>query len=123
MKDVDTFGLLVNYCITARYLSNRAHALQLQQLTTPLYYHTNFEKPSIRLPMSNKSSASILLATVTAVAAAATTAYAFSSKQQNGITHTSHHFNVPPEILKSDCQCKQELILALRLALEGERIV
>lgn len=69
----------------------------------------------------SKSSASILLATVTAVAAAATTAYAFSTrKQHNGTTHSSHHFDVPPEILKSDCQCKQELILALRLALEGE---
>jgi hypothetical protein len=68
----------------------------------------------------SKTSSSLLLAAAT-VAAAATTAYAFSTRKgTGGISHSSHHFNVPPEILKSDCECKQELILAVRLALEGE---
>lgn len=68
----------------------------------------------------SKSASSILLAVTTAVVAAATT-YAFShSKNANGVTHASHHFDVPPEILKSDCSFKKELILAVRLALEGK---
>jgi hypothetical protein len=69
----------------------------------------------------SKSSPSLLLAAAT-MAAAATTAYAFSTRKSSGMTHSSHHFNVPPELLKSDCGCKQELILAVRLALEGEQL-
>ena len=30
------------------------------------------------------------------------------------------HFDVPPEILVGDCECKEVVILAVRLALEGE---
>ena len=30
------------------------------------------------------------------------------------------HFDVPPEILVGDCECKEAVILAVRLALEGE---
>jgi hypothetical protein len=30
------------------------------------------------------------------------------------------HFEVPPEILEGDCECREEVVLAVRLALEGE---
>jgi hypothetical protein len=68
--------------------------------------------------MSNSSS--LLLIAVAAASAAIT--YAFTTSKGNGMTHSQHHFNVPPEILKGDCHCKQELILAVRLALEGKDI-
>jgi hypothetical protein len=45
--------------------------------------------------------------------------YAFSTTKSNS-SHSQHHFNVPPEILSSDCSCKKELILAVRLALDGK---
>lgn len=70
--------------------------------------------------MSNSSHSFLLIAAAAAAAAATTAVYAFTSAKTRGVTHCQHHFNVPHEILKTDCPCKQELILAVRLALEGE---
>eukprot|EP00804_Cyclotella_cryptica_P016009 CCRYP_004167-RA/>CCRYP_004167-RA protein AED:0.09 eAED:0.09 QI:103/1/1/1/0.75/0.6/5/573/348 len=66
--------------------------------------------------MSNSSHSFLLIAAATAATMAVC---AFTSGKRSGVPHSQHHFNVPPEILKSDCQCKQELILAVRLALEA----
>jgi hypothetical protein len=32
----------------------------------------------------------------------------------------AHRYDVPPEILVGDCACREEVLLAVRLALEGE---
>ena len=80
--------------------------------------------------MSNGSvgtSSLFLIAAATAAAAATTMVYASAfgmsnhggsrSKGNSGVKH--QHFNVPSEILQGDCECREEVILAVRLALEG----
>lgn len=63
-----------------------------------------------------------------AAATAVTAALAYSSSSAFGVrrggsdANKQQHFNVPPEILNGDCEYKDEVILAVRLALEGENI-
>jgi hypothetical protein len=38
----------------------------------------------------------------------------------NVATVRGHRYDVPPEILVGDCVCREEVVLAVHLALEGE---
>lgn len=68
----------------------------------------------------------VMKITLAAVAAAAATslvyASAFSTSGRRGRVGggANQHFSVPPEILKGDgCECREEVVLAVRLALEA----
>ena len=47
-------------------------------------------------------------------------AFSSATARSRGIGGKAQHFNVPSAILEGDCECKQEVILAVRLALEGK---
>mgnify|MGYP001073539845 CR=1 FL=1 len=74
------------------------------------------------------SSGAMKLTLAAAAATAETAALAYSSSSAFGVrrggsdANKRQHFNVPPEILNGDCEYKDEVILAVRLALEGENI-
>ena len=76
--------------------------------------------------MSN-GAVKLTLAAAVATAAASlayATAFGTNSKRRFG-RHQHHesgqmHFDVPSEILQDECECKEEVILAVQLALEGE---
>ena len=60
---------------------------------------------------------------LTLAAAAATAAASFvcaSAFARVGAKHERKHFKVPPEILEGGCECREEVILAVRLALAGK---
>ena len=59
---------------------------------------------------------------VTAALAYSSSSSAFGVRRGGSDANKQQHFNVPPEILNGDCEYKDEVILALRLALEGESI-
>mmetsp|Transcript_33356 Transcript_33356/g.61233 ORF Transcript_33356/g.61233 Transcript_33356/m.61233 type:complete len:101 (-) Transcript_33356:1425-1727(-) len=50
---------------------------------------------------------------------------AMSDNSNNGGSTSKQHFDVPPAILEDDngCECREEIVLAVRLALEGEYIL
>ena len=60
------------------------------------------------------------LAVLGVAACAATTAFAASKRVGRSTRAGNRRFDIPPEILSSDCQCKDELVLAVRLALAGK---
>ncbi len=77
------------------------------------------------------TSSLFLIAAAAAAAAATSAVYATAfgvsktptggSRKIGGGNAVKHHFDVPPEILEGGgCICKDEVILAVRLALEGE---
>lgn len=71
--------------------------------------------------MSNGAMKLTLAAAVVTTAASLLYASAFSGKSRRD-RGNKQHFNVPNEILQSDeCKCKEEVVLAVRLALEGKR--
>ena len=83
------------------------------------------------LAMSNRpigTSSLYFIAAATAAAATMTVLYvtAFASSRNQDRRRRSesstkyHRFRVPKEILRGDCKCRDEVILAVRLALEGE---
>ena len=70
--------------------------------------------------MSNGAMKLTLAAAVVTTAASLLYASAFSGKIRRD-RGNKQHFNVPNEILQSDeCRCKEEVVLAVRLALEGK---
>ena len=70
--------------------------------------------------MSNGAMKLTLAAAVVTTAASLLYASAFSGKIRRD-RGNKQHFNVPHEILLSDeCKCKEEVVLAVRLALEGK---
>ena len=74
--------------------------------------------------MSNGAMKLTLAAAVVTTAASLLYASAFSGNSRRDRGSNKQHFNVPKEILESDdCKCKEEVVLAVRLALEGKRYI
>ena len=74
--------------------------------------------------MSNGAMKLTLAAAVATTAASILYASAFSGNSRRDRGSNKQHFNVPKEILESDdCKCKEEVVLAVRLALEGKRYI